>query len=1472
MMRWLLLSLCSLAVSGVPVSQAAADDLRLLFLGDQGPHAPRQRFDIIEPVFRARGVRLHYSEEVKSALTMERLAEFDGLLLYANIDAIAPENAVALLRYVDGGGAFVPVHCGSYCFRNNPEVVALIGGQFLRHGTGVFATTLGDAEHPVMQGFGGFASWDETYLHHLHNEAGRTVLEYRRGQPLSDGTRREPWTWVREHGEGRVFYTAWGHDERTWSQPGFQNLLERGVRWACQGDPSEAGPFGDRPRFDPPSLTPVPEDAPAFTFVDVGPKIPNYTPGERWGAQEAPMTLMQRPLSPAASLRHAVTPEGFSVKLAAWEASADTREPGGVLGGKPIAMNWDQRGRLWVCETVDYPNQLRPPGEGRDRLRVCEDTDGDGVMDAFTVFSEGLSIPTAVTFWKDGVIVQDGTRTMYLKDTSGDGRADLQKVLIADWALGDTHGGVSNLRYGHDGWFWGMQGYNNSAVTIEGNKQLPFRMGFFRFRLNDEMPPRVRDFEFVRSTDNNTWGLGFSEEGLVFGSTANHNPSVFMPIANRYYERVRGWANDRLSTIADTHLFDPITDNIRQVDHHGGYTAAVGHALYTARTYPQMWWNRTAFVAGPPGHLVGTFVLTPCGAGFTSTSPVNLFASDDEWTAPIAAEVGPDGNVWVLDWYNFIVQHNPTPQGFETGQGAAYESDLRDKTHGRIYRVLHRDGAQPIAAALDRQDTASLVAGLSHPVMGVRLHAQRILIEERATSAVPALIQLVRTPEVDEIGLNVSAVHALQTLRALGVLDTSAGPAFDAVVSALSHDSAAVRRVAAEVLPRTTTGGDALLESGVGTDPDAQVRLAALLALSEMPAVELGSPLIALCRSQDAGDQWLRDAATAAAAAHATAVLEALPDFRNATPADADLVRVTAEHFARGGPSSDALNAAAAGWADAETPVVAAALAGLSAGWPDDAEVTLTPQVAERLAPQFDRLPTAAQVDLSRLAARWKSETLASRAAALADTLLARVEDAELSIADRLLAARNVVDFLPNDADVANRLLEQADSKAPPTLATGIVDALVGMRPELVAGPLTDRLGTSTPAVRKAVVRTLLARSATTASLLDAIEAGDVSGDDLSLSQRQQLTSSPTPAVRRRATAAFRKSGGTINADRHRVLESKLSLAGIKGDSAAGKGVFKQHCGVCHQYRGEGKKIGPALDGMAVHPKSELLAHILDPNRSVEGNYRTYTALTDSGRVISGMLTNETQTVVSLVDSQGVSHSVGRDELEELIPSRRSVMPEGFEKTLSDGAMTDLLEYLTDVGDFLPLPLDAAATVVSTRGLFYDACNPAEAIRLERWGLKTVEGVPFRVADPDGDRRNMIMLRSTVGPVADKLPESARLPCHAPASAIHLLSGVGGWAARAEGDRGVAMVVRLHYDGGQTEDHELIDGRHFADYNGPFEVPDSKRAFSTNDGRYQMRYLKVTPTRRDRIETIEFLKGPTNVAPIVAAVTLETAD
>ncbi len=219
-----------LAPLGLTAAEPKPDaaPLSVLFLGDKGHHRPADRAAQLIPVMFDRGINVTYTEKLAD-LNPDTLKKYDALIVYANIDAIAPEQEKALLDYVAGGGGFVPLHCASFCFRNSNDYVQLVGAQFKSHSTGEFNTTTVDTEHPITKDLEPFRTWDETYVHTLHNERDRHVLQTRR-----EGSGDEPWTWTRTQGKGRVFYTAYGHDGRTWGQPAFHDLIERGIRWASQ--------------------------------------------------------------------------------------------------------------------------------------------------------------------------------------------------------------------------------------------------------------------------------------------------------------------------------------------------------------------------------------------------------------------------------------------------------------------------------------------------------------------------------------------------------------------------------------------------------------------------------------------------------------------------------------------------------------------------------------------------------------------------------------------------------------------------------------------------------------------------------------------------------------------------------------------------------------------------------------------------------------------------------------------------------------------------------------------------------------------------------------------------------------------------------------------------------------------------------------------------------------------------------------
>ncbi len=222
--------LLGLWLLGLTSSLMAADaaKLRVLFLGDHGHHEPHSRAIQLMPVMQRAGIEIQYTDDL-AQLTLPNLKKFDALLVYANIDNLDDAPAEAILQYVAQGGGYLPIHCASFCFRNQPKLVELCGAQFSKHGTGDFTTRVRADDHPIMAGLMPFATWDETYEHIKHNDKDRVVLQTR-----DDNGHSEPWTWIRTHAEGRVFYTAYGHDHRTWENPGFHALIERGIRWVTR--------------------------------------------------------------------------------------------------------------------------------------------------------------------------------------------------------------------------------------------------------------------------------------------------------------------------------------------------------------------------------------------------------------------------------------------------------------------------------------------------------------------------------------------------------------------------------------------------------------------------------------------------------------------------------------------------------------------------------------------------------------------------------------------------------------------------------------------------------------------------------------------------------------------------------------------------------------------------------------------------------------------------------------------------------------------------------------------------------------------------------------------------------------------------------------------------------------------------------------------------------------------------------------
>ena len=939
---------------------------------------------------------------------------------------------------------------------------------------------------------------------------------------------------------------------------------------------------------------------------------PGFAP--KVAAEESP------PLSPAESIDAFRTRPGFKVELVAAEPLVES----------PVAIDFGADGRLWVCEMRDYPSGIDGQGKPGGVIKVLEDRDRDGQYETASTFLEGIPFPTGVMEWRKGVLICAAPDIIYAEDTDGDGKADIRRVLFQGFATENFQARVNGLALGLDNWVYGANGLIGGKIqgTVAGRT---VDIGGRDFR----MKPETGEFEPAS---------GLTQQGRVrddWGNQFGGNNSVLIqhyPLPDHAARRNPHYAPPApavaLAHDPDSSLLSPASRTVARFNNPESanhVTSACSPLIYRDSLLgPGFAGN--AFVCEPVHNLIRRLVVEPDGVTFaghraSDERASEFLASVDPWCRPVQVRTGPDGALWVVDFYRSVIEH---PRWISPELLATL--DVRaGADRGRIYRVVPIGTPARPVERLAGLATPALAASLNTPNGTVRDLAHRLLVEraDRA-GAVPTLIHLAASSAYPEC-----------RVQALGVLDGLAELRPSLLARALGDPHPGVRREAVRLAGPWLTRDESLgpLVLALADDPEINVRFQVALTLGDWPDPRSGEALGRLA-IRDAGDPWVLAAAMTSAVPHAGAMLDQAFASAGPTGPPAQLIEPLIATIGGSGAA----------------PAIARALATIAGG--DEAK--LEPWRLATLAGMLDASPRG---DLA-------GDPAVLRSVAAARSLGSDPTASPVSLVAALRLLGRDRDHLDPDRElIAGRL----DPTEPSEVQFAAIQALARLGDPPSAAAILARWSKLGPSVRSAALDALLTREVSIAALLTALEAGGVESAQIDPTRRARLLQRGPEEFRRRASRLF---GDSADRPRQVVLDAYASATTLQGNPERGRRVFEQVCATCHKVGGIGHEVGPDLAALTDRSPAALLLAILDPNREVDARYAGYSASLKDGRVLSGLISAETASALTLKGPDGRSDSILRTDLDELTTSGRSLMPEGLETGLKPPDLADLIAYL----------------------------------------------------------------------------------------------------------------------------------------------------------------------------------------------------
>lgn len=967
--------------------------------------------------------------------------------------------------------------------------------------------------------------------------------------------------------------------------------------------------------------------------------------------RNAPQTV---DIDPENERKSFILPEGFEVNLFAGDPQL----------AKPIQICFDTRGRLWAACSSTYP-QVLPGQPNQDKILVMEDTDGDGKADKTTVFADGLLIPTGLAPGDGGVYVIDSTDLVHLSDTDGDGKADTRKVILSGFGTEDTHHMVHTLRWGMDGLL-----YFNQSIYIHSHLETPYgpkRLGGGGIW---QLRPKNLELEITMRGLVNSWGHHFDQWGQSFATDGAGGEGINYVIPRAYYATAVGAKR--------------VVQGLNP-----GSPKHCGLEILSGRHLPDDW--QQSFITNDfRGHRVCRFTLEPDGAGYISKQQPELIKTNHPAFRPIDVRQGPDGAIYIADWFNPIIQHGEVD----------FRDPRRDKTHGRIWRVTAKNRPLVPRPKLEADSNSALLNHMKDPEMWTRHMARRVLVERSIDSVTPDLKTWTDSLSADDESLNLEALWTWQAL------DLPNGKLLGMALGAKNPNIRAAGLRVAEMWRNKMPGTFDLVKAKVN-DPHPQVRLEAVRALGLYPKAESAEASLAVLDSpmdkfieyslwltlQELQESWLPAFSKgeltfggksdrmvyALKAAGTPDVAKKLGELVQEGKLPPSAMEGAYLHLASvGGPVElGIVTAKALAMADAQ-----AGNAILTALIDSTKTRAIKAQVDPKtLVSALDMKNDPRSVSAARLLGLWKigsAQTVLEKIAGDDSQDLQLRKAAFESIAD--LGSKTSIALLKNMISSATEKPLPAKRWALVALASLDVNSAAELSLKILEMPQTS--------VELAeVFDAFLSKKDGLAPILKVFANSNISADAAKVGIRQAKASG------RDVTELVKnlEKAGKIGAVSREISKEKLAemtkAVLAQGDPARGELVFRRKelsCMKCHAISGSGGLVGPDMTSIGASAQVDyLIESMVNPNKAIKENYHSIVVTTDDGKVFNGIKVRQDNNELVLRDAEDRLINISVKKIEEQ-KNGKSLMPEGLVDSLTQGELLDLVRFLSELGKVGP--------------------------------------------------------------------------------------------------------------------------------------------------------------------------------------------